>query len=30
MALRAALEEFDFAHTTIELEQSAETCRDSQ
>ena len=30
IALNETLEEFDFAHTTIELEQSAETCRDSQ
>lgn len=28
-AVKAALEEYAFAHTTIELEQSAETCRDS-
>ena len=29
MAVKAALEAYDFAHTTIELEQCKETCRDS-
>ena len=29
MAIKAALEAYDFAHTTIELEQCKETCRDS-
>jgi len=28
IAVKKALEEYDFAHTTIELEQRAETCRD--
>jgi len=29
MALKAALEEYDFTHTTIQLEQITEICPDS-